>query len=194
MAPTGKNIHRMRILAADDDPVYLEALLAILQPDHYEVATARDGLEAWETYNCQTFSVVLCDWDMPRLSGLDLCRLVRRTPRPTYPYIILVTQKSGRNSYLEGMDAGADDFIAKPIDPELLRARLGVAKRILGLHTHVKTLEGMLNVCCYCKRIKENGSWTQMESFIAERSHASFSHCICEECYKTVEQTLTQGT
>jgi len=83
------------------------------------------------------------------------------------------------------MDAGADDFITKPIDEDQLAARLRVAERILGLCEHVKRLEGILPICSFCKRIRdEHNDWKQIEKYIAQRSEAQFSHGICSECSK----------
>ncbi|HEY4002485.1 MAG TPA: response regulator transcription factor [Candidatus Xenobia bacterium] len=185
----------MNILAVDDDPVFLSLLLDILAGEGHQAATASDGEEGWERFQTADYDLVLCDWMMPRLSGPSLCRRLRQMAREHYPYVILITTESGRTHYLEGMDAGADDFLAKPVDVELLIARLRVAQRILGLHHRVQRLEGMLRICCYCKRINEGeDTWTGMESYISRRSEATFSHGICEACYQTHVLPQLEGT
>ncbi len=97
----------------------------------------------------------------------------------------MLTSLEGKGRYLEGMEAGADDFINKPFDKETLAARLRVAERILNLQAEVKQLEGLLPICAYCKKIKDDGNqWQHMESYISRRTEANFSHGICPECYE----------
>ena len=89
------------------------------------------------------------------------------------------------------MDAGADDFITKPVDMDELRARLKAAERMLGLRNHVQRLEGLLPICAYCKRIRgDDQYWQKLEGYIAAHSDAQFSHGICPTCYVTVSAEL----
>ena len=95
----------------------------------------------------------------------------------------------GKCAYLEGMSAGVDDFVTKPFDPDELAARLRVAERILGLQTQVKQLEGLLPICTYCKRIRDEGNaWSVIEEYLARRTDASFTHGVCPQCFATVVQ------
>ena len=82
------------------------------------------------------------------------------------------------------MAAGADDFVTKPLDRAELHARLRVAERVLGLQQEVKQLEGLLPICSYCKRIRDEGDrWSQVEEYVSRRTEAQFTHGICPECY-----------
>ncbi len=92
------------------------------------------------------------------------------------------------------MDSGVDDFITKPLDPDELKARLRVAERILGLREELHALEGLLPICSYCKRIRnDQDQWSSLERYIERRSKAEFSHGICPECYrKYVEPQLNR--
>jgi DNA-binding response OmpR family regulator len=176
----------MRILIAEDDAASRVLLEATLKKLGHEVITTADGRSAWEAYQRGGIYLVISDWMMPEVDGLALCRLIRGQARSRYTYIILLTALGGKGRYLEGMEAGADDFIAKPFDRDELQARLRVAERILSLQAEVNELEGLLPICSYCKKIREGDStWVQIEQYINERTDASFSHGICPECYET---------
>jgi DNA-binding response OmpR family regulator len=173
----------MNILLAEDEPVTRLMLEKTLSGLGHEVTAVADGGQAWSTYQAIHFPVVITDWMMPNVDGLDLCRLLRTSRRPEYTYVILLTGRSDRESLLEGLDAGADDFLTKPADVEHLRARLRVAERILGLRETMRRLEGLLPICSYCKRIRTEASeWVQVEQYVERRSDASFTHGVCPDC------------
>jgi DNA-binding response OmpR family regulator len=122
---------------------------------------------------------------MPAVDGAELCRRVRASAGERYTYFLLVTATGGKKRYLEGMEAGADDFITKPVDMDELRARLKAAERMLGLRRHVQRLEGLLPICAYCKRIRDAvEQWHPIEAYVEARSDAQFSHGYCRECYE----------
>jgi phosphoserine phosphatase RsbU/P len=175
----------MRILTADDDEIARTILTKTLRALGHEVTETRDGHEAWSEYRLHHFNLVISDWMMPGIDGIEFTKLVRTENRPKYTYIIMLTSLEGKGRYLEGMEAGADDFISKPFDRDTLAARLRVAERILSLQAEVKQLEGLLPICAYCKKIKDDESkWQHMESYISRRTEANFSHGICPECYE----------
>lgn len=182
----------MNVLVVDDDPVARALLEALLRPLGHTVAVASDGQEAWEASRLFRYPVVIADWMMPRLDGLELVRKLRAAGDDRYTYVVLVSAQGGRGRYLEGMAAGADDFLTKPIDTDELRARLHVAERILGLRKEVSELRGILPTCSYCKRIRDDAEqWVAIERYIEKRSEAAFSHGICPDCYaKHVEPQL----
>lgn len=174
----------MKILTADDDAGTRKVLTKTLQSLGHEVVETQDGAQAWMEYRLHHFSLVISDWMMPGVNGIELTRLVRNENRPRYTYIIMLTSLEGKGRYLEGMEAGADDFLNKPFDKDTLAARLRVAERILNLQQEVKQLEGLLPICSYCKKIKDDEQkWQQMEAYISRRTEANFSHGICPDCY-----------
>lgn len=174
----------LKILIADDDPTARRFLQAALHKLEHECILAVDGQEAWEAYRATQPSIILADWLMPRLSGIELCRMIRADARPRYAYVIMVTALSGKGSYLEGMQAGADDFVTKPFDLDEMSARLHVAKRIIGLQTEINQLQGLLPMCSYCRRIRdEQSTWTTLEQYVAARTDVMLSHSICPDCY-----------
>ncbi len=124
----------MKILIADDEPVSRRILESVLGKLGYDVTAVADGAEAWDLLQQpHAPKLLLLDWVMPRLDGVSLCRRIRETMNQTYTYIIIVTAKESRGDLLAGFEAGADDYIAKPIDPAELRARLRVGQRVLEL-------------------------------------------------------------
>lgn len=184
----------MKILIAEDDRTSSMLLNATLKRMGHEVIVAKDGNDAWASYQAEPLSVVITDWMMPGMDGIELCQRIRAARRLEYTYVLILTSLSGKVSFLEGMDAGADDYITKPFDPDELNARLRVAERILGLKQEVKQLEGLLPICSYCKKIRDGGDeWDHIESYIANRSEASFTHSICPSCFETeVEAELSE--
>lgn len=175
----------MRVLLAEDDPVSARILAATLQRLGHDVSVARDGLEAWENHLAVPASVVITDWMMPRVDGLELTRRIRSLAPGSYTWIILLTALRGQASYLDGMEAGADDFVSKPINQHELHARLRVAERVLGLQRTVGQLEGLLPICSYCKRIRDEAeSWAQVDDYVSRHTDAQFTHGICPDCYE----------
>jgi len=184
----------LKVLVADDDAASRAVLRAALRKLGHECVEAADGKEAWEAYRREAPALVLADWMMPGLDGLELCRMIRAEPRARYPYIILVTVLGGKGSYLRGMDAGADDFVSKPFDAEEMSARLRVGERIIGLQREIRQLHGLLPICSYCRRIRDAaGSWSDLETYVSRQTAATFSHSICPSCYDAkVEPSLSQ--
>jgi len=175
----------MKILTADDDASSRAVLTSALKSFGHDVVETKDGNEAWTEYRLHSFQLVISDWMMPGLDGIDFCKRVRGEQRQKYTYIILLTSVEGKKKYLEGMEAGADDFINKPFDRETLASRIRVAERILNLQAEVRQLEGLLPICAYCKKIKDDAQkWQHMESYISMRTEANFSHGICPDCYQ----------
>jgi DNA-binding response OmpR family regulator len=173
----------MRILVAEDDADTRDLLSLMLQKAGHEVTCCDDGSRAWETLRREHFPLLISDCMMPAMDGYELCRRVRSAQRP-YTYIVLLTAFGGRDNYMAGMDAGADDFLTKPCDFEELKARLRVAERILGLQEEVRRLSGMLPICSYCKKVREpSNEWVSVETYVSRRSDASFSHTVCPQCY-----------
>jgi len=125
----------MRVLVADDDDVSLEMVAGLLEQFGYDVATARDGLEAWNLVRTGQFRLVISDWEMPEMSGLELCRQIRQRQAGGYVYVIILTARAGTNNIVEGLSSGADDFLTKPVHPQELAVRLRTGERILALES-----------------------------------------------------------
>ena len=121
----------MRILVADDDELSAELLIASLRSMSHEVVFANNGGEAWRLLQQEPFRLVILDWVMPEMDGMEVCRNIRAMQANSYTYIILLTGRTDRKDRLEALEGGADDFLTKPLDSGELIARLNVANRIL---------------------------------------------------------------
>ena len=126
-------VNAMKILLVDDDPVARVLHSMLLGKYGHEVLQAPDGESAWELLESENIGFVLSDWVMPKVTGVDLCRKIRRADFAHYVYVILCTSKGEKADLIEGMDAGADDFLVKPISKEELRVRVRAGERILDL-------------------------------------------------------------
>lgn len=174
----------MKILIVDDDPSSRMALDLVLREMGHEVTLASAGGEALRLFEKGNVPVLISDWLMPDLDGLELCRRIRAANRPQYTYVLLLTVVGGRIGYLEGMRAGADDFITKPFDREILGSRLVVAERILSLQSQVRQLSGLLPICARCKNVRDDQNyWHAVESYIEQHTAAKFTHGYCPECF-----------
>jgi two-component system, cell cycle response regulator len=124
----------MRVLIADDDPVALLKLESVLEDWGYEVVIARDGTAAWDLLQRgDAPPLAILDWMMPGLDGVDICRKLRQAREGPYLYVIMLTGKTGRQDIVRGMEAGADDYVAKPFDQCELEVRIRAGRRIMEL-------------------------------------------------------------
>jgi CheY-like chemotaxis protein len=198
----------MHVLIAEDDRVTGEILARTLQRWNHETTVVGDGGKAWEYLRASSSpTLAILDWMMPEMDGPEVCRRVRADLPLANMYLLLVTAREGRSDVIVGLDAGADDYIIKPFDPEELRARISVGVRVLGLQqklaervtelqaalSNVKQLHGLLPICSYCKRIRgDDQYWQQVEGYIAQHSNAEFSHGICPACFAKVSAEIDE--
>ncbi|MDJ0668792.1 MAG: response regulator [Desulfobacterales bacterium] len=125
----------MKILIADDELVSRKKLEKLIQSLGYETIAVEDGNDAWEIWNTERTKMVITDWVMPGINGLDLCKKIRKFEGSQYTYIIMVTAKTNVHDIVTGIEAGADDFIPKPFVKEELLVRIMAGERILGFQT-----------------------------------------------------------
>ena len=201
----------MNILIAEDDPVSRRLLQAALVKWGHDVTTAADGQEAWLILQQDNApSLVILDWMMPVLDGVEVCRKLRTLPGRQSTYAILLTSKIEKEDIIRGLEAGADDYVAKPFDPGELRARVKVGERVLALQSALadrvkeleaalhreKQLQGLLPICSYCKKIRDDRNyWHQVETYMVKHAAVRFSHGVCPDCCKKlqVEIGLSDG-
>ena len=125
----------MQVLVVEDNPIALNLIAQALRRAGYDVLTANNGRSAVETLERGTCQLVITDWEMPEINGLELCRRIRGFGTTSYIYVILMTSGSDASDSIEGMTAGADDFIVKPVQPSELILRVRVGERLLALET-----------------------------------------------------------
>jgi two-component system cell cycle response regulator len=136
----------LTILLADDDPTSRLITKTALRNLGHQCQTVTDGLEAWEAYRTQRPDVVISDWMMPGLNGLELCRKIRDQGSDSYTYFVMVTSQKSLDQVLEGMTAGADDYLIKPLNPNDLQGRLIAAARVTSVHRQLADQRGELTV------------------------------------------------
>lgn len=132
----------MRILVAEDEPLTRRFMVKMLGREGHRVEEAEDGAEAWDKFARDPFPLVLTDWMMPVLTGVDLCRRIREERVAPYPYVVMITSLSLTEHTLEAFRAGADDILGKPVEREVLFRRIEAIIR--GLHG---AAEGALQKC-----------------------------------------------
>jgi phosphoserine phosphatase RsbU/P len=193
---------RVKALVADDDRVTATMLKGTLERWGLEVCVAHDGDHAWDILQQDpTIGVTILDWMMPGIEGPELCRRVRQDPARAHLYVLLLTARESRADLVAGLDAGADDYLVKPLHAEEFRARVHVALRVVALQarladrvseleaalSQVKQLHGLLPICSYCKKVRSDQDyWEQVDHYVAQHTDVQFSHGICPTCYETV--------
>jgi len=188
----------LKILLAEDEAVSRRLLAGRLRRAGHSVIDVADGGQAFRAL-CEENapSMAVLDWMMPGMEGIEICRALRERHDHPYVYVIMVTSRTEKSDVIAGLDAGADDFLAKPYDFEELLSRLRVGERILGLEQglaakvrelrsaldQVKLLQGFLPICMHCKRVRDTtNNWQQVEAYIEAHSEAVFSHGLCHQC------------
>jgi len=190
----------MKVLVAEDDPTLRSLLQRIVAGAGFQVKAAADGLEALELAEREQPEIIVTDWMMPGLEGVELCRRIRRcAPGRPYTYIIILSVRDQKDDISEGLTAGADDYVVKPFDPVELEARLRVGERIIRLESNlrlrndeleeslrtIRQLKSLLPICMFCKKIRNDENyWQQLESYIHDQTGADFSHGICPDCFR----------
>lgn len=134
----------MDILIAEDDFVARRILQKMLEKLGHRVIACENGLKAWEAIRSREARLSILDWMMPIIDGLSLCRKIRDEKLPDYVYIILLTSNDQKSDIVEGLNAGADDYMTKPYDPFELKARIHSGQRILKLEDDLKTATSQL--------------------------------------------------
>ena len=198
----------MEILIAEDNLVSQRMLKSYLEKWGYEVKAANHGEEAWQMLQAPHPPMLLIlDWQMPRMDGLELCRKVRACGAFKGAYIIVLTARTEKADVVEGLEAGADDYVSKPFNARELQARVQVGARVMRLQRElaervkhleevigqVTQLRGLLPICSYCKKVRDDKNyWYQVEEYMTRHSDLRFSHGVCPECLERFKEELNR--
>jgi phosphoserine phosphatase RsbU/P len=196
-----------RVLCVDDDPATQLIIAGIIEdagwrPESVSSATAARDLLA----SSPGIQIVLLDWMLPDGSGVDLCRDLKAAPGGA-PYVILVTVRGAPEDIETGLDAGADDYLVKPVSPVEVRARIRsglraveaqrqLAERLAQLESamqRVTSLESLLPLCMYCRRINSADTWQSVEDYLWDRVDVKVSHGCCPDCLSKLTRQLGPG-
>ncbi len=139
-----KSVEQLKVLVADDSAVYRKLVEQTLPPDQYSILFAKTGQSAIELFKQHHPALVITDWVMPDLTGIEVCRQIRASAENFYTYIIIVTSASEKDNVVEGLEAGADDYLTKPFHPKELFARVGVGRRLIDLHQQIESQNRLL--------------------------------------------------
>jgi phosphoserine phosphatase RsbU/P len=193
------------ILIVDDQPINIQAICGLFTND-YNVKIATCGIKALEIVGgVKPPDIILLDIQMPEMDGIEVLKRIRRMPIEKPPYILILTVMGEESEIIEGLNAGANDYLTRPFKPGELTARVEVGRRMVEMQDtllsklhelrkallEISTLRGMLPICAQCKRIRDDkGYWNQIETYISSHTGAEFSHSLCPDCIKTLYPDL----
>ncbi len=193
----------IKILIVEDDPFFQRVLLKRFMAEGYQVFAASDGREGMKAIVSFEPDLVISDWMMPEVDGLELCQSVKTGLKEGAPYFILLTAKGEISNKLLGLETGADDYLVKPCDPGELMARVRAGLRIVLLNQELRETVGQLQetnaelvsikrpaqllpVCAVCHRVREgDGPWQHLDEYLQSRGRMEFSHGVCPDCKAT---------
>ena len=196
-----------RVLCVDDDPATQMVLNGIIEDAGWQPEPALNATEARQILaSSPGIQVVLLDWMLPDGSGVDLCREFKATQGSSL-YVILVTVRGAPEDVETGLDAGADDYLVKPVSPVEVRARIRtglraadaqrqLAERVTQLELALKrvsSLESLLPLCMYCRRINSSENWQSVEDYLWEHVDVKVSHGCCPDCLSKLTRQLGEG-
>jgi two-component system, cell cycle response regulator len=156
------------ILIAEDDPVSRKLMEMTLRQAGYEVVSTENGLEALKVFKERFFPIILTDWGMPEMDGLELCRAIRENPTEGYVFIFLITARDSKKDIIVGLEAGADDYLTKPFDRFELIARLKTALRVLELEKSLKEAYEKNRILSITDKLTGCYNRTYMDEYLAK--------------------------
>ena len=189
----------LRVLAVDDDLVTRQTMTAVIASAGWTPVVVADPEDAYNILmGPDAPPIALIDWQMPKLSGLELCRQIRHAEPDARPYLIFVTANTSSDDIVTGLDAGADGYMTKPISAVELQARVRAGLRMIAVQsdlrhrlrecetfmTQVQPLRELMPICVYCHRVRhDEDEWSSLEEYLTTKIKMRFTHGFCPTCY-----------
>ncbi|MBL7161353.1 MAG: diguanylate cyclase [Anaerolineales bacterium] len=164
----------MEVLIVEDDPISRKLLARTLAKLDYQVIDTKNGIDAWDILQQKPVQLVITDWLMPKMDGLELTRAIREAELPNYVYIMILTSQEGIDNVIDGLDAGADDYLVKPFNPRELSARLKIGERVLDLEQRLRGAHDKMKYLAMHDEL--TGLWNRRAFYshaLAELDHAA---------------------
>ena len=199
-----KDTAQIKILIVEDDPFFQRVLQKRVEGEGYQVAIAADGREGMKSIVTFEPDLVISDWMMPEVDGLELCQSVKTGLKEAAPYFILLTAKGEISNKMLALETGADDYLVKPCDPGELMARVRSGLRIVLLNQELRTTVGQLQMtnaelvstrdavkrlselvplCSVCHKVRDGENmWQRLDEYLRARGRMEFSHGLCPDC------------
>src|SRR5260221_150051 len=185
-----------KVLVADDSPIYRKLVEYALSDQHYTVLFAKNGRQAADLFTQHQPDLVVTDWVMPDLTGIELCQHIRGQRQTVYTYIIMLTSMSDKDKIVSGLAAGADDYLTKPFAAEELLARVGVGRRFVDLHREIEPKTGQLEPWALADSLPGRPNRRALEAWAARQldgaARHGFSFWVAMadlDCFKGVNDT-----
>lgn len=191
----------MRVTIVDDDPTTLKVVERALTRWGYEPQCHTDSVAAWKQAERDPApGLWVVDWSMPVLDGIALTRRLRAHVRLKTSYVLMLTSRDTRADLRDSFEAGVDDYLVKPCDPDELRLRVGAGARLLRVQrdleqridelaratAEIQELRGMLPICMHCHKIRDpSDRWDDLVKYVSDHTNLAFSHCLCPDCLAT---------
>ena len=186
----------LKVLVADDSPVYRRLVEQSLMPERYKVLMAKDGRQALDLFAEHSPELVITDWTMPDISGLEVCQAIRLNGEQNHTYVILLTANAEKDEVIEGLAAGADDYLTKPFHPGELLARVRVGRRVVELYNQIRAKNRLLEELALTDSLtslpnrRAINIWAERQISAAARHHFEMSVIAADlDFFKKVNDT-----
>jgi DNA-binding response OmpR family regulator len=208
-----KPAEHCKVLVVEDDPFFQRILCKRMSAEGYQVTAASDGREGMKAIVTAEPDLVISDWMMPEVDGLELCQSVKTGLREAAPYFILLTAKGEISDKLLALETGADDYLVKPCDQGELIARVRAGLKIVELTQQLRRTTAELDaakaalasvhrdgahlgenipICSFCKKVRDHdGIWHDIDRYLTSIAQADFSHGVCPDCRRSHYPSIT---
>ncbi|MEW6208939.1 MAG: response regulator [Acidobacteriota bacterium] len=173
----------MKVLIAEDDSLSRWYLKNILIDWGYEVTACENGKDAWKNYLAGDYHLVISDWAMPEIDGVELCRRIRASNNPCY--FVLLSSRVGQAGFAEDLDVGIDVYLSKPLNAHDLKSQVRMAELLFEFPSQSESEQALLPMCAWCRKARVSQSvWREIESSTTDDF---FTYSICPDCSRQLK-------